>query len=403
MRNYMKNIVAFISVILVLATTSVFAQDVSKQKDKKAKLEKEIKLLDQQIAGIREQSASTTTRLELLRQNIANRKELVVESEALINSYNDSISIKDRQIKRLQNEVDTLVYYYGKLVRSAYKHRDTKVWYLYVFASDNLGQAFRRAAYFRNISDQIRQDAAVIREKEANLEIQRAELKKLKSKAVTAKNALVKELKDLSADEKEADALIEQLKADTKAIEQQIASKKKEVEALNREIQRKIEEAKKAKKKAASSSTTTKTDPQSTKLSGDFANNKGKLPWPVKGAVVGDFGKRFHPVHKNLELPSNDGIDIAVNKGECVHSVFEGTVLDIFVMPSYGQCVMVQHGTAYYTFYCRMENITVKKGDKVKAGQTLGQVSILNGISQLHFQIWKDNAPQNPIDWLKAN
>jgi murein DD-endopeptidase MepM/ murein hydrolase activator NlpD len=50
-----------------------------------------------------------------------------------------------------------------------------------------------------------------------------------------------------------------------------------------------------------------------------------------------------------------------------------------------------------------MENITVKKGDKVKAGQTLGQVSALNGISQLHFQIWKDNSPQNPIDWLRIN
>lgn len=400
MRKFMKNIVALVSVILMLATSSAFAQDVSKQKNKKAQLEKEIKLLDEQIAGIREQSASTTTRLELLRKNISNRKELVAESEALIRSYNDSIRVKDKEIKTLQNEVDTLVLYYGKLVRSAYKHRNSKVWYLYVFASDNLGQAFRRAAYFRNISDQIRQDAAKIREKEAELEVQRGALKKLKTKAVTAKNSLVKELQDLSADEKEADDLIEQLKADSKAIEQQIASKKKEVEALNREIQRKIEEAKRAKKK---STTTAKNDPVSTKLSGDFANNKGKLPWPVKGAVVGDFGKRFHPVHKNLELPSNDGIDIAVNPGECVHSIFEGTVLDIFVMPSYGQCVMVQHGAAYYTFYCRMENITVKKGDKVKAGQTLGQVSALNGISQLHFQIWKDNSPQNPIDWLRIN
>ena len=222
MRKFMKNIVALVSVILMLATSSAFAQDVSKQKNKKAQLEKEIKLLDEQIAGIREQSASTTTRLELLRKNISNRKELVAESEALIRSYNDSIRVKDKEIKTLQNEVDTLVLYYGKLVRSAYKHRNSKVWYLYVFASDNLGQAFRRAAYFRNISDQIRQDAAKIREKEAELEVQRGALKKLKTKAVTAKNSLVKELQDLSADEKEADDLIEQLKADSKAIEQQI-------------------------------------------------------------------------------------------------------------------------------------------------------------------------------------
>ena len=169
MRTGMKFIFAIVSAFLMLASASVYAQDVSKQRNKKAQLEKEITLLDKQIAGIKEQSASATTRLEMLRQNIANRKELIAESEALIKTYNDSIALKNKEILVLQNEVDTLVYYYTRLVSNAYKYRDSKVWYLYVFASDNLGQAFRRAAYFRNISGQIRRNAEAIREKEAEL------------------------------------------------------------------------------------------------------------------------------------------------------------------------------------------------------------------------------------------
>ena len=395
MRAVLRHIFLFMTVFVMMAGVSSYAQDVTKQKNKKAQLEKEIKLLDKQIAGIKKQSSSATTRLELLRKNISNRKALIAESDKLIKSLNDSIKTKDRQIGGLQQEVDTLIYYYGKLVRSAYKYRDPHIWYLYVFASDDLGQAFRRVAYFKKISEQIRTDAAVIRTKKSDLETEKVALSELKAEAVAVKEARVKELNNLTADEKEADKLVQQLKKERKSIEGQIASKKKEVKALNKEIQKKIDEAKKKTSGGKAD------DPKNVKLSGDFANNKGKLPWPVNGAVVGNFGKRYHPVHKNLELPANEGIDIAVEQGETVCCIFEGSVLDVFVMPSYGQCVMVQHGSTYFTFYCRMDNISVKKGDKVKAVQKLGTVGVLNGTSQLHFEIWKDKTPQNPVNWLR--
>lgn len=394
MRVFLRNIYVCLAALLLLASYSVSAQDVTRQKNRKAQLEKEIKLLDSQIASIQKQSSSTTTRLELLRQNISNRKELVLESEKIIKSLNDSIKVMDKEIMALQRNVDTLVHYYGKLVRSAYKYRDAHVWYLYVFASDNLGQAFRRAGYFRNISERIRTEADVIRDRKEVLQHRKDALADLKSEAVDVKNAREKELRGLKADEKEAEKLVQQLKKERKSIESQIASKKKEVKALNKEIQKKIEEA---KKKASSSK---KEDPKDIQLSGEFENNKGKLPWPVNGPVVGKFGRRFHPVHKNLELPANEGIDIAVADGESVKVVFDGTVLDVFVMPSYGQCVMIQHGNAYFTFYCRLDNISVKKGDKVKAGHKLGSVGVINGMSQMHFELWKDKTPQNPSNWL---
>ena len=397
MSRCVSYLIALVSAFMLLWQFPAFAQDVTKEKNRKAQLEKEIKLLDKQIAGINKQSSSATTQLELLRQNISNRKALVSESEKSIKSLNDSIKLKDREIRLLENEVDTLISYYGKLVRSAYKYRDPHVWYLYVFASESLGQAFRRAGYFRNISAQIRNDAAVIREKQADLQVRKAALDGLKKDAVAEKDAHVKALNSLRADEKQADKLIKQLKKERKSIETQIAAKKKEVTALNREIQKKIEAAQKAKKASGSK----QDDSQNVKLSGEFENNKGKLPWPVNGPVVGSFGRRFHPVHKNLELPANEGIDIAVEQGEQVKCVFEGTVLDVFVMPSYGQCVMVQHGKTYFTFYCRLDKIAVKKGDKVQLGQKLGTVGVINGISQIHFEIWKDKSPQNPVNWLK--
>ena len=205
-------------------------------------------------------------------------------------------------------------------------------------------------------------------------------------------------MEELRKDEQEADNLVKQLQKSRRQIEAQIIEKKKEVKKLNKEIQRKIEEAQRSKK---TSSGVGKDDPQYAHLSGEFANNKGKLPWPVNGTLVGRFGRRYHPVFKNLELPSNEGIDIAVENGEEVKCVFEGQVLDVFVMPTYGQCVLVQHGNTYFTFYCKLGSVAVKKGDKVKLGQKLGVADAINGVSQIHFEIWKDKVPQNPSNWLK--
>ena len=383
--------------MLCLAVASVSAQDVSKQKKRKAQLEKDIAILDKQIVNIKEKSASETTRLEMLRKNIANRKALVEESRSLIKVYNDSIKIKDVEIVALESDVDTLIQHYTKLVRVAYKYRNPRVWYLYVFASEDVGQAFRRAGYFRNISDQIHLKAQLIRERKASLIDQKKVLSDLKKEEEAVKSALEAELKSLRADEAEADKLVQKLKKERKTIEKQITSKKKEVQNLNKEIQRKIEEAQRAKQKSGAK----KDDGVDAKLSGEFESNKGKLPWPVNGVLVSGFGKQYHPVFKNLELPENEGIDIAVDKGGAVKCVFDGVVLDVFVMPSYGQCVLVQHGKTYFTFYCKLTALTVKAGDKVKTGQKMGQVETIGGTTQIHFEIWKNKVPQNPSNWLK--
>ena len=88
MKNVARHISACVCTFMLLVSLAASAQDVTKQQNRKAQLEKEIKLLDSQISGIKKQSTSATTRLELLRQNITNRKALVAESEAIIKNLN---------------------------------------------------------------------------------------------------------------------------------------------------------------------------------------------------------------------------------------------------------------------------------------------------------------------------
>lgn len=385
-------------VALLSVSMAASAQDTRAQEEKKARLEREIAIIDKQLAENASQSSSMLTDLSLIRKKISNRKALISESDRVIRQYSDSIYLAQKEINRLQARVDTLTAHYSKLVLSAYKNRDSRIWYMYMFASDNLGQAFRRFGYFRNLSSQMQNEAKSIRAMQDELALKQERLALLKKDAEAVRAERKKELDNLKKDESKADNVVKKLQKDRKKYQSQLASKKKEIDALNREIARLIANA--MNKDGQKSSSKKPKAPVDMKLDAEFSKNKGKLPWPADGPVVSRFGKHYHPVYKNLELPPNNGVDIALAKGEHVKAVFDGVVSQVLVMPGYNQCVLVQHGN-YFTLYCKMKNIAVKAGDKVKTGQLIGDIDTINGQTQLHFEVWKGKDPQNPETWLR--
>lgn len=394
----MKHCLYILSVMLMCfaASADVFAQDTSSQEAKKARLEREIAIIDQQLAENATRSNAMLSNLTLIRKKVSNRKAMVAESDRQIRKYSDDMYLKQRQINRLQARVDTLTDHYSRLVVSAYKNRDSRIWYMYMLASDNLGQAFRRYSYFKNLSSQMNDEAKKIKAAQEELVRERESLAAMKREAQKVKDERVKELEKLRSEEAQADKVVKNLQKNRKTYQKQLSSKKKQIDALNKEIERIVANA----MKGQSGSSGKKQEPIDYKLAEEFSKNKGKLPWPVNGPVVGRFGRQFHPVFKNLELPPNNGIDVAVGKGAEVKSVFKGVVKQVFVMPGYNQCVLIRHGN-YFTFYCKLKTVNVKAGDKVDTGDVIGKVDTINGDTQLHFEVWQNTKPQNPETWLR--
>lgn len=382
------------SLLFLSAAISASSQNTAAQEERKARLEREIAIIDKQLAENASKSSTMLSDLSLIRKKVANRKALVNESDKEIRRLNDNIYLTQRQINRIQARVDTLTSHYARLVRSAYKNRDARVWYMYMLASDNLGQAFRRFGYFKNLSGQMKSEAQEIRQVKEELEMEKVKLSEMKKDAEKVKADRVKELEELKKDEAKVDKVVKQLNRDKKKYQQQLASKKKEVDALNREIERIVAAAMKSSGKGQDKTVV------DTKLDAQFAKNKGKLPWPADGPVVDHFGKHYHPVYKNLQLPPNNGFDVALGKDTKIKTVFDGVVKQVMVMPGYNQCVMIQHGN-YFTLYCKLKSVNVKEGDKVKTSDVIGTIDTINGQTQLHFELWKGSKPQNPEQWLK--
>ena len=393
MGRYLKLILVTFS--LLYFSAGAHAQDTKAQEERRARLEREIAIIDRQLAENASKSSTMLADLNLIRKKVANRKELVSQSDRQIKKYNDDIYLAQLEINKINRRIETLTDHYSKLIVSAYKNRDVRVWYMYMLASDNLGQAFRRFGYFKNLSNQMKDEAQKIRAAKEELEQEKEKLSQMKKEAEAVKAERVKELESLRKDEAKADNVVKQLKKSRNTYQKQLNAKKKEVQALNREIERMIASA---MGEGPSSSKKSKTVVDQ-KLSAQFAKNKGKLPWPVEGAIVGKFGSHRHPVY-NIVMPQNNGFDLAVTKGEEAKAVFDGVVRQVMVLPGYNQCVMVDHGE-YYTLYCKLRNVKVKADDRVSTGDVLGTVDTINGQTQLHFELWQGKKPHNPETWLK--
>ncbi len=392
LRYLVEYVLSFFLLCIVCATGS--AQNTRRQEEQKARLEREIAIIDRQLSDNASKSEAMLSNLTLIRKKISNRKELVSRSDRQIRMYNDSIYLTQIQINRLNERIELLSEHYSRLIASAYKNRDARIWYMYMLASDNLGQAFRRYGYFRNLSSHLNDEAQRIRVMQDDLSAEKERLGKLKKEAELVKSERVRELEKLRKDEAEADGVVKKLSKNRKTYQNQLAAKKKQVLALNKEIERIVAEAVKGK------GTSKPAAPVDLKLDAEFSKNKEKLPWPAEGPVVARFGRHYHPVYKNLELPPNNGVDIALARDTQVKAIFDGEVRQVMVMPGYNQCVLIQHGN-YFSFYCRLKKVNVKAGDKIKTGEPVGYVDTINGHTLLHFEVWQGTKPQNPENWLR--
>lgn len=388
-----------VALLICQSVMVLHAQDTSAQEQKKERLEREIELINRQLSSTNSKSRSALATYDLVSKKVSNRQALLRESRRKERECADKIYLKQREINKLQESYDTLAAHYNRLVLGAYKNRDARIWYMYILASDDLSQAYRRYGYFKSLASQIGEEARRMEDARAKLEAERDELQKLRVEQKVVTQNTQKELGKLQSEQAESKALVGKLKKEKSKYQKELAAKRKQVEALDREIARLVREAMKGGTASGAGKKTNKMVIDE-KLAAEFSKNRGKLPWPADGPVVDAFGERYHPVYKNVKLPKNNGVGIALRPGTSVKCVFDGVVKQVLVMPGYNQCVLVQHGN-YFTFYCKLKNVVVKSGQKVKTGQDIGTVDTINRETQLHFQIWKDTTPQNPESWLK--
>jgi murein DD-endopeptidase MepM/ murein hydrolase activator NlpD len=119
--------------------------------------------------------------------------------------------------------------------------------------------------------------------------------------------------------------------------------------------------------------------------------------WPIAGQLSSSFGKRARGHH--------DGIDIRAPKGSAIYAARDGKVIFSDRLSSYGNVVIVEHGSGYATVYAHNDANLVRKGARVRRGEriaTVGDTGRARG-PHLHFEVRKGNIARNPLYYLPGS
>lgn len=401
-------IIAFASVLTMWAQTSVESLE-SRRKAIQKEIETKTALLDKTNRSI----SSTLNRQTILRQQIESRKQVIRLLNDEILSINGQIAAKANEISVQEAELAKKKESYALAVRNMYRHKNSQDQLLFILSAEDLAQSYRRMMYLRQYSQWRKKQAEEIVEKQKVLIREKEALEKSKEEKETLIASRRQEDAALELEENVLKDEIAYLNKERAGIQAEVKAKQKEANTLQSQIRKLIEEQiAESNRLAAQDKTTERTveskggfamTKEDLQLSGSFASNKGKIPFPLKGsyAIVKHFGRQTYPGRGNLTYDW-PGIDIQTTRGNTARCIFEGVVTSISLAQNAQMSVAVRHGN-YMSIYSHLDNVSVKKGDKLKQGDTIGVIfsdPTKNNETVLHFQLWKDSQLLNPEPWL---
>ena len=333
----------------------------------------------------------TTGKLNVINKQINNRLSLISNLKKEMKFQNNEILDLSGVIYSLTNDLKILKNEYSEMIYYSYKSRSSLDKLGYVFSSNSYNQMFRRLGYIVQYTNsrkkQIQEIEIVTNEldnQKNNLIHEKRIQNKLLSDEVTENNKLQK----LKRNQKKT---ISDLGKKERRIKKEIKERRISLEQLDNLIKEVI----RSEREKLSG-----VDLDLIKLTESFEINIGKLIWPVSsGFISNKFGVHPHPVIKNVKV-KNDGIDIQTSKGSKVYSVFSGKVSTVAFIPGMNNVIIINHGD-YYTLYAKLKNLVVEKGDIITIGQNIADiVTNSDGVSELQFQVWKNNIKLNPEKWI---
>lgn len=405
--------------------------------NRRGALQKQIAESETLLVNTRKDVGSQLSGLAALTGQIEERKRYILAINNDVEAIERELGVLGRQLVRLQNDLKDKKQKYESSVQYLYKNRSIEEKLMFIFSARTLAQTYRRMRYVREYATYQRLQGEEILKKQEQVNRKQAELRQVKA----AKEGLLKEREAekarLEVQEKEKKTLVANLRKKQRGLQDEIGKKRREADRLNARIDRLIsEEIEKARKRAEeearreaaarkkadekggksekSAASSTSSKPKATpletysmskadrELSGNFANNRGKLPMPLTGAyiIVSHYGQYAVEGLRNVKL-DNKGIDIQGRPGAQARAIFDGKVAAVFRLNGLFN-ILIRHGN-YISVYCNLSSASVKQGDNVTTKQTLGEIfsdGADGGRTVLHFQLRKEKEKLNPEPWL---
>ncbi|PID95357.1 MAG: hypothetical protein CSA95_00090 [Bacteroidetes bacterium] len=386
--------------LLVLPFISAWGQDTESLKRDKKRLEKDIRIANELLKQTTTDRKASLAQIALLDQKITSRKKLIKTLNRELKTINTHINQLNDSISYYHTRLDHLKESYAKMVVHAYETRSLYQRMIYLFAANDLNQAYRRMQYYKSYGEARKKQAKQIQQATQRLEGVKKEVEQQREEQLNLIHRKETENVALNGEKKEKTNAVSQLQKKERKLRKQIKEKQRAAKRLAKEIEKIIhEEIKKANNGTRASAF--KLTPEEALLSDDFAKNKGKLPWPSeRGILSSSYGEHAHAVLKHVKV-RNNGIDILTEKNALARAIFKGEVTRIIKVPQHNNVVIIRHGE-YLSVYSNLNEVFVTEGSEVEALSTIGTAFTHPDSNEtlLHLEIWKGSTSLNPQSWL---
>ncbi len=389
-----KGVVACL--FFLLLTVYLPAQTRQQLERKRTELEREIQASTEKLGNIQKDKHSKLEQYVGIKARVEKRRKLLT-------TFQQEIDLLDSLSLASQSSIDSLLVIrekikkqYASLLQTAYRMKTGESTWQFIFSASSFNDAYKRWQYLQQYKSAIRQHAAALKETQQKLQAQQSKIEEQRSSKVQLLTTQQQQYQAIEKDLKQTNLLIKKLDNNEKKLAANLEKQKKAFRQLNAAIEKAIQrEIELQKVKAPQKSTVEKEKEVST--NNGFAASKGQLPWPVSGGkVISNFGRHPHPKIKSVEI-INNGIDLKAKNGASVKCIYEGKVVSTQRVPGYKNTVIIRHAN-YYTVYSNMAKISVRRGDLIASGQSIGR---LGSDGNLHFEIWHNKERVNPVRWIR--
>ena len=396
MKRYLFTLLFMTAPLLVAGQSN---QVIERMRRERAEMEEQIARQEKILTSTENDISSQVSNLNIVSAKLKERTRVLEKTRNERRSLDRESTRLQKEITQLEKEHEQCRERYADACRF-YQHQNASFNPLtFILATESFREMSRRARYVSEYSGSLREMADEITQKKDTLEDRKAQIEILRKEKTELQKVQQKNEEEARKEEKQQKKLVDQLKNKRTNLKKEIASKQKKMDELSKEIDRQIQLAIKEEQNRNQG----KQQPQEDiKLSGSFESNKGKLPMPITGAylVVGEYGVQNVAGMKDVKQ-NNLGIDIQGQEGAQARAVFDGTVSSIFQQGKGQIGVLIRHGS-YISVYCNLSETRLKKGDKVKTSDIVGNVQTSDdGTPVLHFQLHKESTRLNPSDWLR--
>ena len=395
---------------LYLPAQPTHAQTRKELESERKTLQQQIELTTKLLATTQQREEATLDQYITLKQQIGRRRRLIATLKQEIDYTERSIDRAEEVVEALTLDVSELKAEYSKALRAAYRKKLQQSNWLFLFSSGTMNQAFRRWQYLRQYDRQRQRKARLIIETQNLLsgKLRDRELRRQEQTILLAEQEA--QTLQLAGELNQRNKLLQSLRKKSDQLGSDLQKQQQERERLSAAIETIIRGNLPSRPGVVTGSDglnkLNKADPAVStaeeKLTKTFAEQRGKLPLPVRsGVVTGYFGKQAHPTLPTLTI-DNNGILLRTERGAEARAVAEGKVLSIQTILGGNYMVLIKHGS-FFTVYSNLQQVYVKQGDLIPTRRKIGIVATdpATNSTELDFQVWEGKERRNPLDWLR--